>query len=98
MEAIEYYVQEAIRVELADIKIEKPQVQEPMPEELIHFLENDHMLQEAFYQLTPGRRRGYILYFTAPKKSEARTSRIEKCVDKILKGESLYEKYKKKSK
>jgi len=46
-------------------------------------------LKAAFYALTPGRQRGYILYFSKAKQLKARESRIEKCIGKILNGKGL---------
>ena len=71
---------------------------EPWPEELQEWLEQDPVLKDAFEALTPGRQRGYVLYFSAPKQSKTRISRIEKCVDKIMKGEGLHDAYQKKGK
>jgi len=39
--------------------------------------------------LTPGRQRGYLLYFSAPKQATTRATRVEKCVQKILDGKGL---------
>src|SRR4030095_7699715 len=39
--------------------------------------------------LTPGRQRGYILYFSRPKQSKTRESRVEKCMQRILNGKGL---------
>jgi uncharacterized protein YdeI (YjbR/CyaY-like superfamily) len=46
-------------------------------------------LKTAFNALTPGRQRGYLLYFAAPKQSKTRESRVEKCKPQILKGKGL---------
>ena len=50
----------------------------------------------AFEELTPGRQRGYILYFTQPKQYKTRMAKIEKCIPKILNGEGLNDRYKSK--
>ena len=39
--------------------------------------------------LTPGRKRGYLLYFSAGKQSQTRVSRIEKSIPKIMNGKGL---------
>jgi uncharacterized protein YdeI (YjbR/CyaY-like superfamily) len=39
--------------------------------------------------LTPGRQRGYIFYFSAPKQSKTRESRVKKCMQQILNGKGL---------
>jgi uncharacterized protein YdeI (YjbR/CyaY-like superfamily) len=46
-------------------------------------------LKTAFEALTPGRQRGYLLYFSAPNKSKTRESRIEKYLPQILDGKSF---------
>jgi len=46
-------------------------------------------LKAAFNALTPGRQRGYILYFSRAKQSKTRESRVEKCMLQILKGKGL---------
>jgi uncharacterized protein YdeI (YjbR/CyaY-like superfamily) len=48
-------------------------------------------LKTAFDSLTPGRQRAYILYFSAPKQSKTRESRVEKCMQQILNGKGLTE-------
>jgi uncharacterized protein YdeI (YjbR/CyaY-like superfamily) len=60
-----------------------------MPEELINKLEGVPGLQDAFEALTPGRQRAYLLYFSAPKQSKTRESRIEKSIPQILNGKGL---------
>ena len=46
-------------------------------------------LKAAFDALTPGRQRAYNLYFSAPKQSKTRESRVEKCMQQILNGKGL---------
>ena len=87
-------VHEAIEVEKAGLKVNFKKNPEPLPEELEKKFEENPVLKTAFEGLTPGRQRGYILYFSAPKQSKTRESRIEKCVGKILNGEGLHDKYK----
>ena len=84
------YIQEAIEVEKAGLTVSYKKATEfSMPEELIDKLEEVPGLQDAFDALTPGRQRAYILYFSAPKQSKTRESRIEKCVPQILDGKGL---------
>lgn len=86
-------IYEAIEVEKAGLKVNFKKQPEPLPEELEMELEEDPVLKSAFEALTPGRQRGYVLYFSAPKQSKTRVSRIEKYVGKILNGEGLHDKY-----
>jgi uncharacterized protein YdeI (YjbR/CyaY-like superfamily) len=84
------YVQEAIAVEKAGLKVPYKKTAEfSMPEEFINKLEEAPGLQDAFEALTPGRQRAYLLYFSAPKQAKTRVARIEKCTPRILKGKGL---------
>ena len=60
-----------------------------MPEEFLNKLDEDPALQAAFESLTPGRQRGYLLYFSAPKQSKTRMARVEKYMQQILEGKGL---------
>ncbi|MDR2920306.1 MAG: YdeI/OmpD-associated family protein [Tannerella sp.] len=46
-------------------------------------------MKTAFHALTPGRQRAYILYFSKPKQSKTRDSRVEKQIPHILNGKGL---------
>jgi uncharacterized protein YdeI (YjbR/CyaY-like superfamily) len=84
------YILEAIEVEKAGLKVNYKKATEfIIPEEFINKLEEVPGLQDAFDELTPGRQRAYILYFSAPKQSKTRESRIEKCMQQILNGKGL---------
>jgi len=84
------YISEAIEVEKTGLTINYKKTTEfTVPEELINKLEEVPGLQEAFEALTPGRQRAYILYFSAPKQSKTRESRIEKWMPQILDGKGL---------
>ncbi len=87
------YIFEAIEVERAGLKVKFKKNPEPIPDELTQKLDEDPFFKTAFEELTPGRQRGYILYFSQPKQSKTRITRIEKCVPKILNGEGLHDKY-----
>ena len=52
-------------------------------------LNKNSALKVAFEVLTPGRQRGYLLFFSAAKQSATREARIEKCIDKIMDGVGL---------
>ncbi|MBD0834400.1 YdeI/OmpD-associated family protein [Aestuariibaculum suncheonense] len=84
---------EAIEIEKQGLSIPTKKRLEPLPEELEQKFEEDPVLKSAFEELTPGRQRGYILYFSAAKQSATRLSRIEKCSDNILNGIGLHDKY-----
>lgn len=90
---IKSYIFEAIEVEKQGLSVPFKKQPEPLPEELEQKFEEDPLLKSAFEALTPGRQRGYILYFSAAKQSSTRLSRIEKCSDNILNGVGLHDKY-----
>jgi uncharacterized protein YdeI (YjbR/CyaY-like superfamily) len=84
------YILEAIEVEKAGAKVNLKQTAEfKMPAEFKSRLEEDPVLKKAFSSLTPGRQRGYLLYFAAPKQSKTRAARVEKYSQQILKGKGL---------
>lgn len=84
------YVFEAIEVERAGLKVELKKTAEfDMPEEFQNTLKDSPALKKAFYLLTPGRQRAYLLYFSAAKQSKTRASRIEKSIAQILEGKGL---------
>jgi uncharacterized protein YdeI (YjbR/CyaY-like superfamily) len=97
-DVLKEYILEAIEVEKAGLKVEFKKNPEPIPEELQQKLDEDPFFKSAFEELTPGRQRGYIIYFSQPKQSKTRVARIEKCVPKILNGEGLHDKYSSKKK
>lgn len=84
------YIHEAIEVEKAGLKVNLKKTKEfKMPEELQNKLDEIPALKTAFYALTPGRQRAYILYFSQPKLARTRESRVEKSVRQILKGKGI---------
>jgi uncharacterized protein YdeI (YjbR/CyaY-like superfamily) len=84
------YIHEAIEVEKAGLKVPfKKAAEFNIPGEFQNKLDELPALKTAFYALTPGRQRGYILYFSQPKQSKTRESRIEKCMQQILEGKGL---------
>lgn len=86
------YIYEAIAVEKAGLKVNFKKTHEHrIPEEFQKKSDEMPALKAAFNALTPGRQRAYLLYFTAPKQSKTRESRIEKCIPQILDGKGLNE-------
>lgn len=84
------YIFEAIEVEKAGLKIGfKKTTAFTVPEEFQHKLNDIPALKAAFYALTPGRQRAYLMHFSAPKQSVTRDARIEKCMPKIIVGKGL---------
>lgn len=90
--AIKDYLAEAIELEKTGQKVDLQQDKAlALPAELQEKLAADSELQTAFAALTPGRQRAYILHFSAPKQSQTRVSRIEKCTPQILAGKGLHD-------
>jgi len=86
------YIYEAIEVEKAGLKVPfKKTTAYNIPEEFQKKLNKDPALKKAFYALTPGRQRAYLLHFSAPKQSKTRESRVEKAKQQILNGKGLNE-------
>jgi len=84
------YIKEAIEVEKAGLKVNLKKTSEfKMPEEFQNKLDEMPALKKAFYALTPGRQRGYLLYLSDPKQSQTRAARVEKCTPRILNGKGL---------
>ncbi len=84
------YVYEAIEVEKAGLKVTlKKTAEYKVPEEFQNKLNKTPALKKAFEALTPGRQRAYLFYFSQPKQSKTRESRIEKCIPKINNGKGL---------
>jgi len=84
------YIYEAVEVEEAGLKVPLKKTAEfKMPEEFKNKLDKLPALKKAFYELTPGRQRGYLLYFSSAKQSKTREARIEKYVERILDGKGL---------
>jgi len=91
MEAIlKACIYEAIEVEKAGLKVNfKKTTDFTIPEEFQKKLDEIPAMKTAFDALTPGRQRAYNLYFSAPKQSKTRESRVEKCMEQILNGMGL---------
>jgi len=84
------YIYEASEVEKAGLKVRLKKTAEfPVPEEFQKKLAKTPALKTAFDALTPGRQRAYIFYFSAPKQSSTRESRVEKSIPRLLKGKGL---------
>lgn len=92
-EILKAYILEAVEIEKSGKKVEFKKNPEPIPDELLQTFDETPELKKAFYNLTPGRQRGYIIYFSQPGQSQSRLNRIAKCRQKILNGEGLNDKY-----
>jgi len=84
------YIYEAIEVEKSGLEVNfKKNTEFIIPEEFQNKFDEIPALKTAFEALTPGRQRAYILYFSEPKQSKTRESRVEKCMQQILNGKGL---------
>jgi uncharacterized protein YdeI (YjbR/CyaY-like superfamily) len=87
---IKAYIYEAVEIEESGLKVPlKKATDFAIPEEFQSKLKKSAALKKAFYALTPGRQRGYLLYFSSAKQSKTRESRIEKYKEQILAGKGL---------
>lgn len=84
------YIKNAIKIEKSGEKVEfKKTTEFKMPDEFKSVLESKPAVKKAFSSLTPGRQRGYLLYFSSAKLAKTREDRIAKYVPMILKGKGL---------
>lgn len=87
---IKAYIKEAIEIEKAGLKVPLKKATEfKMVEEFQKAIDKSAKLKKAFYALTPGRQRAYLLFFSSAKQSATREARIEKATPQILKGIGL---------
>ena len=88
--SIKAYIKQAIDIEKLGKKVAfKAKQSLKYPEELEHIFENQPLFKAAFEGLTPGRQRGYILYFSDANQSKTRITRIEKYMQKIMEGKGI---------
>ncbi len=86
------YIYEAAAVEKAGLKVTLKKTSEfAMADEFKSKLDSHAALKKAFYQLTPGRQRAYLLHFSSPKQSKTRDARIQKNIRQILSGKGLHD-------
>jgi uncharacterized protein YdeI (YjbR/CyaY-like superfamily) len=88
------YIKQAIEVEKSGVTVDiNKDAKLIIPEEFQKKLREMPALKTAFEALTPGRQRGYVFFFSQPKQSKTRESRIEKCMDLILDGKGMLDDY-----
>lgn len=90
-ELIIHYIQEAMEIEKSGIKTSSIDTKPKLPEELLAYFRNDSLFKKAFESLTPGRQRGYLIYFNQAKQSGTRMKRIQNSVVKIMEGKGYNE-------
>nr|MCS3816187.1 uncharacterized protein YdeI (YjbR/CyaY-like superfamily) [Mucilaginibacter sp. X4EP1] len=88
--ALKEYIYEAIEVEKAGLKVELKKTEDfKVAEEFQYKLDHIPALKTAFEALTPGRQKGYLLYFSQAKQAKTRQDRVEKYIPQILSGKGL---------
>jgi len=89
---IKSYIFEAIEIEKQGLKVDFKQKKELIfPEEMDDIFNDDVEFKTAFEALTPGKKRGYNLFWTGAKQSETRKTRILKYRDRILDGKGIHD-------
>ena len=87
---VKSYIKNAVEVEKSGVKVEfKKATEYKMPDEFQHALIEMPDLKSRFENLSPGRQKGYLLYFSSAKQTKTRNERVKKCIPKILKGKGL---------
>lgn len=90
-EQIKSYILEALNIQKAGLSVPFKKDIKNIPDELSHQFKQHPAFQTAFEALTPGRQRGYLLYFSGAKQSKTRTSRIEKQMPRIFEGLGMHD-------
>ena len=81
------YIHEAIEVEKSGAAVvKKTTAQFAVAEEFQVRLDSDAALKTAFEALTPGRQRGYLLYFASAKQAKTREARVAAAIPRIFDG------------
>src|SRR5580698_2998369 len=70
------YIAQDVEIEKSGVKVPEEKVELKLPEEFQKKLSGNRALKTAFHALTPGRQRAYGFFFSAPKQSKTRESRI----------------------
>ena len=87
------YLEEAIEIQKKGLKIDFKKELEVFPPELLDKMKKDPIFKSAFESLTPGRQRGYLLYFSKARQSQTRINRIHKYESLILNGQGMHDQY-----
>ncbi|MDX2195673.1 MAG: YdeI/OmpD-associated family protein [Cytophagales bacterium] len=89
-QVIKNYIYQAIDIETSGKKVKLKTIEEYyVAPEFENKLNAMPELKSAFETLTPGKRRGYLIYINSAKQQQTRESRIEKCIPMILQGKAF---------
>ncbi|HZZ20877.1 MAG TPA: DUF1801 domain-containing protein [Opitutaceae bacterium] len=83
------YIKEAVAAEKAGLKVVYKKTPEPIPAELQERMDRNAVFKKAFFGLTPGRQRAYILFISSAKQTETRAARVAKFMPQIIAGKGL---------
>lgn len=83
------YIVEAMAIEEKGLKFDFEKDVEPVPDELLEAFAHDAAFKSAFYALSPGKQRAYLIHFSKAKQSQTRIRRIAQYKEQILKGIGL---------
>ncbi len=87
---IKSFIKAAIEIEQSGVKApQQPSAEIAIPDELSAAFKDNAAFKSAFQKLTPGRQRAYLIFFTAPKQSATRATRIAKYVNQIMDGKGI---------
>lgn len=90
-DVIRSYLTEAMGYAEAGIKPPRDTSELELQDELVDALDSDPELAEAFWGLTPGRQKSYVIHLSSTKNPETRMARIEKFRSKIIAGKGAME-------
>lgn len=86
------YIYQAIEIERSGEKVNfNAKFELDLPIELSNRLALSSELKHAWENLTPGRKRGYVLFISAAKQSKTRDARIDKYIPSILQGKGMHD-------
>lgn len=86
------YIRQAIEIERSGEKVKfDAKFELELPVELANRLALSSELRHAWEVLTPGRKRGYVLFISAAKQSKTRETRIDKYIPTILQGKGMHD-------
>ncbi len=89
---IKSYIFEALEIEKLGLKVDLSESKNLIyPLEFQKILEENPDFKHAFESLTQGRKRAYNMFFSEPKQSKTRESRVYKYMQQILNGKGIHD-------
>lgn len=90
-EAIRGFIFDAIEIEKKGLKVTPQNNEMELPLELIEIFKETPNFKNAFEKLSPGKKRGYLLYFSRAKQNQTKLDRIHKMMPRILVGKGIHD-------